>query len=142
MKLMSFENFAKKIDVEIIFYVIVTCSTFLKFTKINVNVVFAIKIHSFESFIQIFEKYKDFKNLFTKKNVASLTFHWNCDHVIDIKNEIFFFDLLYNLSITKFKMLRKYIDDALTKNWIKHFINSTKALMFFVSKKNENFTMK
>ena len=113
---MSFENFAKEMNVEIIVYVVITCSTFLKRAKINVNVVFATNIHSFESLIQIFEKYKDFENMFIKKNATFLTFHRDCDHAIDIKNEKFSFDSLYNLSITELKVLRKYIDEALTKS--------------------------
>ena len=45
---------------------------------------------------------------------------------------------LFQIEITKF---RRYFDDILLKNWIKHFISLTKIFIFFVFKKNNNFRL-
>ena len=64
-----------------------------------------------------------------------MTTHKNCDHAIDIKNNEFFYDSLYNLSNTKLIALREYFDDVLTKNWIRYFVNFVEAFVMFVSTK-------
>ena len=64
----------------------------------------------------IFQKFVKFQDQFFKKLIKSLTTHKNCDHAIDIKNNQFLYDFLYNLSNTKLIALREYFDDVLTKN--------------------------
>ena len=64
----------------------------------------------------IFKKFVKFQNQSFKKLIRNLTTHKNFDYVIDIKNNEFFYDSLYNLSNTKLIALREYIDDDLTKN--------------------------
>jgi hypothetical protein len=48
---------------------------------------------------------------------------------------------LYNLSQTKLTKFRRYIDDVLTKNWIKHFISLVDVSILFVFKKNDDFKL-
>ena len=71
----------------------------------NINETFAIS-----------QKFVKFQNQFFKKLIKSLTTHKNCDHAIDIKNNEFFYDFLYNLSNTKLIALCEYLDDVLAKN--------------------------
>ena len=75
--------------------------------KINLNI---------DETFAIFKKFVKFQNQFSKKLIKNLTIHENCDHVIDIKNNEFFSNFLYNLSNTKLITLRNYFDDVLTKN--------------------------
>ena len=63
-------------------------------------------------------------------------------HVIDlIKNKESSFMLLYNLSQNELTKLRRYFNDVLIKEWIKHSISSTKASILFVFKKDERFRL-
>ena len=64
------------------------------------------------------------------------------NHVIDlIKNKKSSFMLLYNLSQNKLAKFRRYFNDVLIKEWIKHSISSTKVLIFFVFKKNKRLCL-
>ena len=62
------------------------------------------------------------------------------NHAIDLKkNEKSSFMSLYNLSQNELAKLRRYIENALIKKWIKYSIFFVDASILFVSKKNENF---
>ena len=64
------------------------------------------------------------------------------DYVIDlIENQKSFFMFLYNLSQIELTKFRRYLDDILLKNWIKHFIFFAKIFIFFIFKKNNNFRL-
>ena len=77
-----------------------------------------------DSAFEIFSKYQNFDNVFFEKQTNVLTFHQNVNHVIKLKKNKLSYELLYNLSVKKLKTLRQYIDFALKKKWIRHFINS------------------
>ena len=63
-------------------------------------------------------------------------------HAIDLmKDKKSSFMLLYNLAQNELAELRRYIDDVLIKEWIKHFISSTKASILFVFKKDERLCL-
>ena len=63
-------------------------------------------------------------------------------HAIDlIKNKKSSFMFLYNLAQNELAKLRRYIDDVLIKEWIKHFVSSTRISILFVFKKNEEFRL-
>ena len=50
---------------------------------------------------------------------------------------IFFFDFIYNLFITKFKIFRKYLNDNFKKKFIVFSSSFTDAFIMFVKKKRK-----
>ena len=64
------------------------------------------------------------------------------NHVIDlIKDKKSSFIFLYNLAQNELTKLRWYIDDVLIKEWIKHFVLSTKTSILFIFKKDEKLCL-
>ena len=75
------------------------------------------KIHlNIDETLVILKKVVKFQDQFFKKLAKDLRTHKNCNHVIDIKNNEFFYDFLYYLLNTKLIALREYFDDVLTKS--------------------------
>ena len=64
---------------------------------------------------EISNEFKNFKNVFSKKQANILVLYQVNDHVIELKDEESSYELLYNLSTKKLKILRKYIDFVLMK---------------------------
>ena len=62
------------------------------------------------------------------------------DHAIKTKNKIFFFDFNYNLFITKFEILWKYLNNNFKKKFIVFFSSFANAFIMFV-KKNGNLRL-
>ena len=66
----------------------------------------------------------------------------NESHVIDLmKDKKSSFMFLYNLAQNELTKFRRYINNALTKEWIKHFVSLTKISILFVFKKNERLRL-
>ena len=64
------------------------------------------------------------------------------DHAIDlIENKKSSYMSLYNLSQTKLTTLRRYSENVLIKDWIKHSMSFANVLILFVLKKNENLRL-
>jgi hypothetical protein len=64
------------------------------------------------------------------------------DHVIEIlSNRDFLFDSIYNLSATKLKILKNYIDEYMKKNFIIEFVSFAKVFILFVKKTNDKFRL-
>ena len=61
------------------------------------------------------QKFVKFKNKFLKELIKNLTTHKNCDYVIDLKSNEFFYNFLYNLSNTKLITSRDYLNRVLAK---------------------------
>ena len=67
-------------------------------------------------------KYQNYIDVFNKKKTERLFEHDQIDHVIKIENDKkFSFELIYNLSITKLKILRKYVKNNFKKKFIASF---------------------
>ncbi len=81
---------------------------------------------------------KEYKDVFLTENAGKLSLHEDHDHAIKIIAESSY-KLLYNLSNIKLATLRQYLNNVLTKEWIKHFISLTDAFILFVLKKNDSF---
>ena len=64
---------------------------------------------------EISNEFKNFENVFSKKQANILVSHQINDHIIEFENEESSYESLYNLSIKKLKILRKHIDFVLTK---------------------------
>ena len=96
----------------------------------------------FESKSSILEKLLKFRDQFNNEKVEILFEQNQNDHVIDlIENQESLFMSLYNLSQTKLAKLRRYIENVLRKNWIRHFVSSAETLILFVLKKNEKLRL-
>ena len=85
---------------------------------------------------------KDYKKLFDNEKIEMLFKQHDESHVIDlIKNKESSFMFLYNLSQNELAKLRRYFNNVLIKEWIKHSISSTKVSILFVFKKNEKLRL-
>ena len=88
------------------------------------------------------EQYKDFEDVFLKKNADILPEHRPYDCAIDLEEGAQpHFGLIYNLSQTELAELRKYIDENLSKNFIRHSKSPAGAPILFVKKKDGSLRM-
>jgi hypothetical protein len=87
---------------------------------------------------EIFEKYKDFANVFDKINANKLFKHDSQNHAINTKNKMFSFELMYNLSMIELELFKEYFDEFLTKEFIVFSSSFVDASILFV-KKSKNY---
>ncbi len=91
---------------------------------------------------EISSQYVAFQNIFFEIKAHKFSKHDFHDHVIEISsNRDFFFDFIYNLSTTKLKILKNYIDEYMKKNFITEFVSSAKILILFVKKTNDKLRL-
>ncbi len=90
---------------------------------------------------EIFEKYKNFANVFDKINANKLLKHDSQDHVINTKNKMSSFESVYNLSMIEFELLREYLDEFLTKEFIVFFSSFAKTSILFVKKSKNDLKL-
>jgi hypothetical protein len=91
---------------------------------------------------EISSQYFAFQDIFFEIETHKLFEHDFHDHVIEIlSNRDSFFDSIYNLSATKLKILKNYIDEYMKKNFIIEFVSSAKALILFVKKTNDKLRL-
>ncbi len=90
---------------------------------------------------EIFEKYKNFANVFDKINVNKLLKYDSQNHVINTKNKMSFFESMYNLSMTELELLRKFLDEFLTKNFIVFSSSFAKTSILFVKKSRNDLRL-
>ncbi len=85
-------------------------------------------------------EFKNFDDVFSLKNEKILKNRKEkIDHVIELKNDKqLLYEFFYNLFNIELKTFRLYLDDALSRDIIKHSINSIETSMFFVFKKMKN----
>ena len=87
-------------------------------------------------------KLTNYVNQYNDEKIEILFEQNQDDYAIDlIENQKSFFMFLYNLSQIELTKFRRYFDDILLKNWIKHFIFLAKIFIFFIFKKNDNFRL-
>ena len=85
---------------------------------------------------------KDYRKFFDNEKIEMLFKQHDENHVINlIKDKKSSFIFLYNLTQNELAKLRQYLNNVLTKEWIKHFVLSTKISIFFVFKKNEKLRL-
>ncbi len=91
---------------------------------------------------EISSQYFTFQNIFFEVEAHKFFEHDFRDHVIKIlSHRDFFFDSIYNLSATKLKILKNYIDEYIKKNFIIKFVSIAKILILFVKKTNDKFRL-
>ncbi len=81
---------------------------------------------------------KEYKDVFSTESADKLLLHEDHDHAIEITAKSLY-ESLYNLLNTELVILKQYLDDVLTKEWIKHFVSSTDVFILFIFKKNDSF---
>ena len=138
IKLIQSKEFIKALWQLIFVYVVFVQS---KTQSIRVDVVTTMFQEWNNVALEISEKFKNFEDVFSKEQANIFVSHQINDHVIELEDKELSYESLYNLSIKKLKILREYIDFILTKKWIQHFINSTKASILFVLKKNDKLKL-
>jgi hypothetical protein len=116
-KIFIAKDFAKALQDEFIIYALIMCNIVEKLTveyqvKALNNMTSCIT-NAFEMQILLIEL-KEYKDVFSIKNVDILLLHEEHDHAIKITVESSY-DLLYNLSNTELATLRQYLDDVLMK---------------------------
>lgn len=88
------------------------------------------------------EQYKDFLDVFEKKNADTLPEHRPYDCTIDLEPGTEPpFGPIYKLSQTELTALREYIDENLAKNFIQHSKSPAGAPILFVKKKDGSLRM-
>jgi hypothetical protein len=91
---------------------------------------------------EISSQYFAFQNIFSEEKTHKFFEHDLHDHVIEIlSNRDFFFDSIYNLSATKLKILKNYINEYMKKNFIIEFVSSAKVFILFVKKTNDKLRL-
>ncbi len=142
LKISSVNDFAKKINHHDFIYVVMIQS-YKSDTKIKINTVSTFVENVDDSAKKMFFEFKDFDDVFSLKNEKFLANRKeNVNHVIELKNDKqSLYESFYNLFNFELKILWLYLDDALTRDIIKHSINSIKASMLFVLKKNEKLRL-
>jgi hypothetical protein len=94
-----------------------------------------------KSLKKLFEKYKDFANVFDKINVNKLFEHNSQNHAINTKNKMFSFELMYNLLMIELELFKKYFDEFLTKEFIIFFSLFVDVSILFVKKSKNDFKL-
>ena len=90
----------------------------------------------------IFKCFKKFKNLNNEDEIYKLLKHELINHVIKLKeNKSFFYDLIYFLSKSELKILRKYLNKHLKNDFIRFFQSFIKAFILFIKKKNDSLRL-
>ena len=87
--------------------------------------------------------YRNWKHLFRKETTTTTLFkHQSWDHEIKLKSrKQFTFEFIYALSQKELKILKTYLNENLTKEFIKKSQSSTKYSILFVFKKNDTFRL-
>lgn len=92
--------------------------------------------------MQLPDQYKEFQDVFEKKNADTLPQHRPYDCSIDLQEGTQPpFGPIYNLSQNELAELRKYIDENLAKNFIRHSKSPAGAPILFVKKKDGSLRM-
>lgn len=136
-ELSNAKDFVKTLQKESIVYVFITCNiikTQIIDFKVKIMNSNAKRIKNAARTQMLFIELKEYKDVFSTKNVEKLSLHESHVHVIKTTTKSLY-DLLYNLLNIELTTLKQYLNDVLTKKWIKHFISSTNALILFVFQK-------
>jgi len=82
------------------------------------------------------EELREFEDVFQEDRADELPPHRETDHAIEITGTPPY-GPLYNLSARELEELRRYLDDALAKEWIQHSTSPAGAPILFVPKKDK-----
>jgi hypothetical protein len=131
---LTFEKYCKRKDVQAF---ILQCNDMLDIEFSMSDFI----IETMKSSKEIFEKYKDFADVFDKINADKLFEHDSQDHAIDTKNKMSSFESVYNLSMTELELFKKYLDEFLTKEFIVLYSSFVDASILFVKKSRNDLRL-
>jgi hypothetical protein len=87
---------------------------------------------------KIFEKYKNFADVFDKMKTNELLKHDSQNHEINTKNKMSSFESIYNLFVIELEIFKDYLDEFLIKEFIVSSFSSTKISILFVKKSEDD----
>jgi hypothetical protein len=90
---------------------------------------------------EIFEKYKNFADVFDKINANKLLDHDSHDHVINAKDKMSSFESMYNLSMIELKLFKEYLDEFLAKEFVVLSSFFADASILFVKKSEDDLRL-
>jgi hypothetical protein len=90
---------------------------------------------------KILEKYKDFADVFDKMKANELSKHDSQDHEINTKNKMSSFESIYNLFVIELEIFKDYLDEFLIKEFIVSSFSSTKILILFAKKSEDDLRL-
>ncbi len=79
--------------------------------------------------------------MFDKINADKLLEHDSQNHVINTKDKMSSFKLMYNLSMIELELLREYLDEFLTKEFIVLFSSLAEASILFIKKSRDDLRL-
>jgi hypothetical protein len=82
------------------------------------------------------EEYWEFGDVFLKEEVSQLANYSLIHYIINIGDAIFSYKFIYKLSENELKILKKYLNENLEKEYIQHSIRSAGILILFILKKD------
>jgi hypothetical protein len=128
---LTFEMYCKKKNVQIY---ILDCKNLHNIEYTMHELIIETMINSSQ---KIFEKYKNFANVFDKMKANELLKHDSQNHEINTKNTMSSFESIYNLFVIELEVFKDYFDEFLIKEYIVSSFSSTKISILF-AKKSEN----
>ncbi len=90
---------------------------------------------------KIFEKYKDFADVFDKMKANELSKHDSQNYEINTKNKMSSFESIYNLFVIEFEIFKDYLDEFLIKEFIVSSFSSTKISILFAKKSKDDLRL-
>jgi hypothetical protein len=132
---LTFEKYCKRKDVQAF---ILQCNDMLEIEFSMSDLAIETMMKSSK---EILEKYKDFADVFDKVNADKLLEHDSQDHAIDTKSKMFSFESVYNLSMTELELLKEYLDEFLTKEFIVFSSSFVDASILFVKKSRDDLRL-
>ena len=93
--------------------------------------------------MKILSKYQNYVDVFNEIDANKLSKHRSHNHAIKTKNKFFFRIYLQcnNLFIIELEILTKYLNDNLKREFIVFSSSSTKTLIMFVKKKDDDLQL-
>jgi hypothetical protein len=82
------------------------------------------------------DELKEFEDVFSLEAAGELPTHNKYEHAIELEGGEPPYGPLYNLSEKELEVLRKYLEDSLSKGWIRRSISPAGAPILFVPKKD------
>jgi hypothetical protein len=125
---LAFEMYCRRKDVQIY---ILDCKNLHDIEYIMHELIIETMMKSSQ---KIFEKYKDFADVFDKMKANELSKHDSQDHEINTKNKMSSFESIYNLFVIELEVFRDYLDEFLIKEFIVSSFSSTKVSILFAKK--------
>ncbi len=98
----------------------------------------AVRLQGTATVSSIPQTYADYADVFSKSEAECLSAHKKHNYVIDNNEKNSSHSPLYNLSDKELQVLQSYLNDALVKSWIQHFVSLTGVSVLFTSKKDSS----